>query len=761
MAADLQTLGSVYIDIHVLDANDNNPIFNSSTYETEVFENQPPMTILLQVGATDPDLGPNGHVVYGLADQSEKLYGNVFGVEPETGILYIKQGLDYEQVRTFQLGVTATDSGTGTLPVFAKVTVLVRDVNDNPPQITLNVLTTSGKAEVTENVHSGMFVAHIAVRDFDEGRNGEVDCSIDDDVNFRLEALYHSEYKITTGRSFDREECDHYEFIISCRDRGLPALESSRTIEVIIVDDNDHDPSFQSDHFDVQLPENTPFNSTIAKLNASDDDIGKNRAILYRLLRSLDETPETVLSVDLITGSVTTCFVFDYEQKREYAFLVTAADQGDPPRSTSAILLVHVTDVNDKWPVFDQLTYRFTVSENSEIGTSIGRVNATDRDLSPQFNQVNYGFVSPAIDVFHIDKHSGELTTAARLDREAQAEYRFQVSAFNIAEHGTSGTRIETRVNVTVVVGDVNDNPPVFLFPNSLVSSVEISGKMAAFAGSFVARLVATDADADENAELVYEILNGNEEELFEIEPNTGIISTARPLIGVQPTPETVVPRKVHHLIVRVKDCGLPSKAVVADLSVLVNTSLQPNYAAQAANSMSLFEGANMAIMIGALLGGVLTITCLILGVVCACKLRRTPASSVDGKQLQQSLQTGMSVRSVNTLDSRNSFSNLRSHGSTRSCSDCRCHRNGGGGGDVRPVDCSSITNESNADDDVDDDDDLDDIDGIPPNRPLQSNDSRLHSADSRPIDVSVRLYIMTFYYMHRTSFIHSYEYKL
>ena len=41
-----------------------------------------------------------------------------------------------------------------------------------------------------------------------------------------------------------------------------------------------------------------------------------------------------------------------------------------------------MTDVNDEPPIFSTQNYKFTVSENSAPGVSVGTVQATDSDLT-------------------------------------------------------------------------------------------------------------------------------------------------------------------------------------------------------------------------------------------------------------------------------------------------------------------------------------------------------------------------------------------
>ena len=62
--------GSIDVTIVVVDANDNGPRFDAPSYEADVVENQPRGTTIVRVHATDPDDGPNGEVIYRIADQS-------------------------------------------------------------------------------------------------------------------------------------------------------------------------------------------------------------------------------------------------------------------------------------------------------------------------------------------------------------------------------------------------------------------------------------------------------------------------------------------------------------------------------------------------------------------------------------------------------------------------------------------------------------------------------------------------------------------
>lgn len=679
-----QRTGSVDVEIIVLDANDNSPRFENASYEVEVPENVPASSTVLRVEARDPDDGSNGIVVFAFAESTERAHGDQFGIDATTGDIFLKTSLDYEKSQTFQLTVRATDLGSGSLPVFAKVTINVLDLNDNAPQIAINVLTDSDFAHVRENTDPGTFVAHAAVKDLDSGANSEVDCSIDNRALFQLEALYDSEYKIITTVTFDREQRSYYDVTLTCRDKGDQAMTSSRKIDVLIIDENDNSPRLSRDLYEVSMDENNSPSSVVALINATDDDDGKNSALHYRI-QPLRGTPENALTIDPVFGKVTARIVFDYEKRSQYDFLVVVTDRGDPPLSATATLFLTITDTNDEWPKFDRSIYYLGSRENQPTGTLIGSVNATDLDATEDFRRVTYRFLEPNA-IFDVDATSGEIRNMKRLDREEQDVYTFAIAAYN----DVPGAGIETRVNVTIYVDDENDNAPVFQFPSGKdVASrrVDISGNSGA--GTLITRLVATDSDDGENARLSYSIGSGNAEGLFDIDPITGVIVLAKDL----PKSST---NQLHKLVVIVRDAGSPQLMSVGDLHVLANNSLGPSMSGQQADlSALLFEGGNLIIFVGAALGLIVVLTCVIIGVVCVRRRRRrrnprddkfVAATASCGAHLLQQHQQPQTMkcrssspscstkvsRGCGSLASTMDSNSVRSGGSHRHSCDCR-----------------------------------------------------------------------------------------
>lgn len=154
-------------------------------------------------------------------------------------------------------------------------------------------------------------------------------------------------------------------------------------------------------------------------------------------------------------------------------------DNGLPALTSYADVIIQVQDVNDEPPRFpSSAVYRFDVAENQPAATEIGMVSATDDD-QPPFNKFNFQLStvetsleqhsSEGLLPFIIESGTGRILTTGELDREEQAEYKLIVTAADSLKPFLSST-----TTVTVVVHDINDNRPVFLFPSEDESTIRL-----------------------------------------------------------------------------------------------------------------------------------------------------------------------------------------------------------------------------------------------------------------------------------------------
>ena len=408
----------------------------------------------------------------------------MFAIAPTTGALYTLSSLDHETGAAHFLSIVARDSGAPTqLTAYTKVKVIIVDVNDHAPIISVHALASTGgggatgagsgagadQVQVQEGAGAGTFIAKISVEDPDSGDNGRFSCSLNSPL-FSLQPLTVSEFKLLTTQpaDFDRERQDTHQVALTCTDKGTVSQSTRKIITVRILDTNDHSPVFELSHYEAEITENNVVGTYVTRVNATDADIEQNARILYSI-ESLNNSP-SVLSIQPGTGIVTALQSLDYEQQASYQFKVIATDQGQPPRSTHTTLTLQVKDSNDNPPVFQRGSYAFGTFENQPVGTEITTLQAFDAD-GPPFNHITYSIdrQNPDSSKFHIDPHSGKLTTKRILDREEQGEFYLKIYASNEDYYLTS------TVNLTIHVADKNDNAPLILFPSERNNTVHFS----------------------------------------------------------------------------------------------------------------------------------------------------------------------------------------------------------------------------------------------------------------------------------------------
>ena len=517
--------GTMTVIVAVSDYNDNRPVFKNSSYSAEIPENQSPETFVTKVTAVDKDTGLNGQIRYSFDRLTASSFGGIFRIDEDTGNIYTKTSLDHEEVEEYQLTVTAKDSAQVALSSHAKILVSVSDVNDNEPKITVNSDQDENNViKATESKLSNQAVGHITVTDLDSGRNGQFTCTLDDNL-FQMQHVFESEYKLVALQPLDRETRESYRVTISCVDMGVPPLSSDVTVDIQLVDINDHSPQFDREEYYLNIREDTVKGTSVYQVSASDLDIGNNGKITYSLYTdSMDR-----FLIDGDSGVIKTNDEFDYEKwdsSKGMVFHVLATDHGEVPLSSMCAIRLSIMDTNDEKPLFKQSPYTFSVPENEEPGFKLGRVSARDAD-SDSYNTFTFHLEgnSDTLSKFSIDEMNGNITTKAVLDREVTPIYRMKVVARDqSAPHWT------TTVRVTVYVGDTNDNPPVIDFPNSTHDTLVTSSKNTV--GTELGTILAHDKDEGQNSKLTYSIQSYNNHVPFSVHPITGKLKLTSKVYG-------------------------------------------------------------------------------------------------------------------------------------------------------------------------------------------------------------------------------------
>uniref|UniRef100_A0A8C5NG14 Cadherin-22 n=1 Tax=Gouania willdenowi TaxID=441366 RepID=A0A8C5NG14_GOUWI len=274
----------------------------------------------------------------------------------------------------------------------------------------------------------------------------------------------------------------------------------------------------------------------------------------------------TIFIIDELTGDIHATERLDREEKAFYTLRAQARDrQSNDPLEPESEFVIKVQDINDSEPKFLEGPYIGSVAELSPIGTSVMKVSASDAD-DPTYGssaRVIYG-VLDGERFFTVDRHTGIIMTAvADLDRETQDRYELVVKATDMAGQmgGLSGS-----TTVTIVITDVNDNPPRFQ-----QKMYQFSVSEAAAVGTPVGRVIATDSDMGENTDMSYLIKEGGE--LFkvttDVESQEAVVAIKKPLNYESKRTHNVVVEAVNkHLDPRFADLGSFRDQTIVRVSV-------------------------------------------------------------------------------------------------------------------------------------------------------------------------------------------------
>lgn len=445
--------GTALLVVKVLDSNDNVPVFDQPVYTVSLSENAPVGTQVIQLNATDMDEGLNGEIVYSFSNHISNRIKEMFGIDPRTGRIEVRGEVDFEESGSYQIFVQAKDLGPNAVPAHCKVLVKVTDVNDNAPEITFSTVTES----VSEKAAPGTVIALLSVTDRDAEENGQIHVEILGDVPFKLKSSFRNYFTIVTDGPLNREQANSYSVSVVARDKGTPSLTTSKSIRVQVSDENDNSPTFTQPIYDVYVTENNVPGAYIHAVTALDSDIGQNALISYSILECDIQgmSVKTYVSINEETGYLYALRSFDYEQLKEFTFMVQAKDAGSPELSSNTTVKVIIVDQNDNAPlVLAPLGKNGTAKEllprSAEPGYLITRIVAMDADdgenarLSYSIQRGNEN------GMFRMDWRTGELRTARRVSAKRDTHQKYDL-LIEVRDHGQPPLSSSSSVLVMLV----------------------------------------------------------------------------------------------------------------------------------------------------------------------------------------------------------------------------------------------------------------------------------------------------------------------
>ncbi|XP_044572333.1 neural-cadherin isoform X18 [Drosophila ananassae] len=527
------------------------PQFYMPSYEAEIPENQKKDSDIISIKAKS---FADREIRYTLKAQGQG--AGTFNIGPTSGIVKLAKELDFEDLRqphVYSLIVTATEDSGG-FSTSVDLTIRVTDVNDNAPKFELPDYQAHN---VDEDIPLGTSILRVKAMDADSGSNAEIEYLVSDD-HFAVD----SNGIIVNNKQLDADNNNaYYEFMVTAKDKGEPAKSGTATVRVYTKNKNDEEPKFSQQVYTPNVDENAGPNTLVTTVVASDKD-GDN--VRFGFVGGGTSSGQFV--IEDITGVIRLHNKAISLDRDKYELNVTAMDDGSccvngdqTIHTSTAVVVVFITDVNDNKPVFkDCSTYYPKVEEGAPNGSPVIKVVATDEDKGVN-GQVKYSIVQQPNQKgtkFTVDEETGEVSTNKVFDREGD-DGKFVSVTVKATDQGDPS--LEGVCSFTVEITDVNDNPPLF-DRQKYVENV----KQDASIGTNILRVSASDEDADNNGAIVYSLtapFNPNDLEYFEIQSESGWIVLKKPLDGCYP-------RDRYRLRVSASDKGTPPSAADVDVEL-------------------------------------------------------------------------------------------------------------------------------------------------------------------------------------------------
>ncbi|XP_034086911.1 protocadherin gamma-A11-like [Gymnodraco acuticeps] len=426
----------------------------------------------------------------------------------------------------------------------------VQDINDNSPQFkeeSINI-------EIQESADRGARFVLEEAHDADVGQNSVQQYSLKNNDNFILSVDGNS-IELVLEKELDREKQQEIHLLLTALDGGSPQRSGTVVIHVTVLDANDNAPVFSQAVYKASLPENSPEDTVVITVSATDADEGVNGDVTYEF-GHVTEDVKRVFSIDRNIGEIKVNGAIDFEAAMTYDLRIKAKD--GLGLSSYTKVTVAVTDVNDNTPIIYVKSLTNPVPENMSPGSEVGIINVQDAD-SENNQQVRCSIRNNApFKLVPSIKNYYSLVTTGQLDRELVSNYNITITATDEGSPPLSSSK-----TVQLSVADINDNPPVFE-EQSYSAYVTENNKP----GSALCSVTARDPDWRQNGTVIYSLLPGEVNgapvsSYLSVNGDTGVIHAVRSFDN-----EQFRSFKVH---VMARDNGSPPLSSNVTVSVFIS----------------------------------------------------------------------------------------------------------------------------------------------------------------------------------------------
>ena len=442
---------------------------------------------------------------------------NLFILNGDTGVLKTKVQIDRESICPLQEHcVIKLDIAVRPTSYFQviKVRVNIEDRNDYSPSFAQN----QARYSVLENTAPGVLFPLVPAEDLDSPEYSiqKYELRGDNSKYFGLQATKTPQntfdLSLLLRSRLDREEESSYTLELVAYDGGNPPRVGAQLLQLHVRDANDNAPEFKHSPREIDIPENFPTGQTIVTMSATDPDSGLNGKISYSLESKSYRSYGQLFHVNRRNGTVSLMRELDYETQQIYSLKILASDSGEGVSLTStAVLIIHVLDVNDNFPEIlvnsvnktETGDFVIRVKEHEPAHTFVGLISAKDDDKHENGHLECGMQEDPGHHYFiftQILQNEYKLKTSVPFDREVLPQHSVKISC---NDHGTPTHK--SIISITVIVLDINDNPPEFT-QGDYFFTIQENNEV----GAIIGQLHASDKDSEMNGKVTYQFCNQN-----------------------------------------------------------------------------------------------------------------------------------------------------------------------------------------------------------------------------------------------------------
>lgn len=371
------------------------PIFPEESYSANVREDFPVGAALLVIHAVDRDpAGRNRRIRYSLSGD------NAFQIDRTSGVVTLRNQLNYAIKNKYDLNVIATDEGASPQSVTATLTISVQEVDKNrhAPVFQSPTANKQQRAEsVGENRATNTKVGNsISATDADGSQRpeGQVVYSIASGSGLPYFKIDKNSGDLRTVTVLDTEKQAQYNLLIEARDKALYPLYSHLYMMITVTGEDDNNPDFSQPVYYANVPGKAPANTFVTQIHATDKD---GDPISYSI-----ENPGNAFIIQTDSGVISTRRMLDpANEERSFSLSVRATSSG---KESQAQVIVTVISEENSPPTFVNLPYSATVLENLGQIDSLLCLAAKDGQGKP----VTYGLLSNTDGKFSVDEKSGK-----------------------------------------------------------------------------------------------------------------------------------------------------------------------------------------------------------------------------------------------------------------------------------------------------------------------------------------------------------------